>query len=186
MSTQSTTVLDQVRQVVRDAGLGYRVNDTELNRVIASADPKVECERLIQEKGGRASDYQYLIDQVVAVVQSGAPQDATTGTQDADTADVEGLEFSHTSVVDAFTTADDAEVFWLMLKARLEEVADTLRTGAHRLGARSEDVEALLNEAGLVVKEEKASPQDIQAKVERQIKKAQKAIKKAKKLRSNS
>jgi hypothetical protein len=36
---------------------------------------------------------------------------------------------------------------------RLDEACDTLRTGASRLGARSEDVEALLEDAGLITPE---------------------------------
>lgn len=180
MSTDSTTMLDQVRRIVNDSGAGYRVSDDELNRVIASSDPRAECERLVRDKGGERYQYRTTIDRVVQAIQSATPQDAAPETEATDR-----LEFTQQSVVDTFMSVDNAEVFWVLLKARLEEVCDTLRTGASRMGAQRDKVEALLDEAGLIVHEPVAQPQDrdtIMARIDKQIKKAKKASKKAKKL----
>lgn len=183
MSTDSTTMLNEVRRIVNDSGAGYRVSDDDLNRVITSSDPRSECERLVRNKGGQSYQYQPTIDRVVRAIQSRTPQNARLDT-DTETASTR-LEFNHTSVVDAFMTVDDAEEFWSLLKARLEEVCDTLRTGASRMGAQRDKVEALLDEAGLIVHE--PEPKDdtreaIMRRIDKQIKKAKKASKRAKQL----
>jgi hypothetical protein len=120
MSSNTSTSIATLRDIIASSGYSYRVNDDDLRSIAQSPNPRETCERIVRNLGGSPRDFSNLIDRVVAAVQ--APTQGTP--QDSAPAPTEGFD--------------------------MEEAADILRTGAARLGAKSSDVEALLIEAGLV------------------------------------
>jgi len=122
MSSNTSTSIATLRDIIASSGYSYRVNDDDLRSIAQSPNPRETCERIVRNLGGSPRDFSNLIDRVVAAVQAptqGTPQDSAP-----DTAEVE--------------------------EGTLTEIADRLRTFAAGQGLPSAMVEEALVYAGLV------------------------------------
>jgi len=171
MSSNTSTTLDTVRGIVRQTGYESRISSDELSRIVGSANPRQVCEDIVRRLGGNPNSYRYVIDQIVAAVEAqtqGAPQDAQQDEPAEPTLGFDRASFTarvtdiiNESGIDlGLVTSGGRRVRDILTDSlyeavitRLDEACDTLRTGASRLGARSEDVEALLEDAGLITPE---------------------------------
>jgi len=122
MSSNTSTSIATLRDIIASSGYSYRVNDDDLRSIAQSPNPRETCERIVRNLGGSPRDFSNLIDRVVAAAQAptqGTPQDSAP-----DTAEVE--------------------------EGTLTEIADRLRTFAAGQGLPSAMVEEALVYAGLV------------------------------------
>lgn len=198
MSIDSSTVLSSLRRVVNEAGVGYRVSDRDLQSIIDSDNPRRTCEQIVRSKGGDAENYRNAIDRVVSTLSAGSsrgPQDVapTPGEFAIDrdsfmvvlTRQRPGVGQSTVIPVEAVDDLIEE------VRAYLDEACDILRTGASQMGARSDKVEHLLVEAGLVVPEpedeveddepeddEPVSQDQVNAEILRTLKKMNRSLKK--------
>lgn len=169
--TTSNTSIATLRDVIASSGYSYRVSDDDLRSIAQSPNPRETCERIVRNLGGRPADFSNLIERVVAAAQAptqGAPQDAQQDEPAEPTLGFDRASFTarvtdiiNESGIDlGLVTSGGRRVRDILTDSlyeavitRLDEACDTLRTGASRLGARSEDVEALLEDAGLITPE---------------------------------
>ena len=91
MSSNTSTSIATLRDIVASSGYSYRVSDDDLRSIAQSPNQRETCERIVRNLGGRPADFSNLIERVVAAAQAptqDTPQDAAPADETPDTAEM--------------------------------------------------------------------------------------------------